>query len=83
MIKGTKESGKNGREPQLKWADLEICKTMKIDGVVYGGLRATALPTLLLGHGRARLRCSASYPPPGKPKMFYIYLSVDYFYNVY
>lgn len=35
---------------------------MKVGGVVvYGGPRATALPTLLLGHhGRARLRCYSS-----------------------
>ncbi|KAF3438983.1 hypothetical protein FNV43_RR17258 [Rhamnella rubrinervis] len=38
---------------------------MKIGGgVVYGGPGATALPTLLLGRGRARLRCSASYSFP-------------------
>lgn len=34
---------------------------MKVGGgLVYGGSRATALPTVLLRHGRARLRCSYS-----------------------
>ncbi|KAM3709273.1 hypothetical protein ACJW30_02G160900 [Castanea mollissima] len=38
---------------------------MKVGGgVVYGGPRGTALPTLLLGHGRARLRCYSSSPTP-------------------
>ena len=34
---------------------------MKVGGgVVYGAPRATALPKLLLGHGRNKLRCFAS-----------------------
>ncbi|XP_042973768.1 protein IN CHLOROPLAST ATPASE BIOGENESIS, chloroplastic-like isoform X2 [Carya illinoinensis] len=33
-------------------------------GVVYGGPSGAALPTLLLGHGRTRLRCSAFSPAP-------------------
>ena len=45
-------------------------KKMKVGGgVVYGGPRGTVLPTLLLGHGRARLRCYSSSPTPG---MYYV-----------
>lgn len=39
---------------------------MKIGGgVVYGSSRGAALPTLVLGHGRARLRCCAFSAIPG------------------
>lgn len=52
---------------------------MKIGGggVVYGAPRATALPTLLLGCGRARLHCSASSSFPSKPWVFYTRLIVN------
>lgn len=39
---------------------------MKVGGgVVCGGPRGAALPTLFLGNGRARLRCCASSATPG------------------